>query len=131
LSKGEEATGGRERQYLLANTFEALLGAIYLDQGIDKARDFILKELVPMLKDIINQKLYKDFKSVFQELAQEKENITPSYKVLSEEGPDHDKTFVVGVFLGEKKVGEGKGKSKQIAEQGAARKALEIFGSRE
>ena len=127
LSKGEEATGGRDRQYLLANTFEALLGAIYLDSGIDQAKKLIHEELLPKLEHIIDKKLYKDFKSAFQEIAQEKQNTTPSYKVLDESGPDHNRTFKVGVFIGENQVGEGSGKSKQIAEQEAAASALAKF----
>jgi ribonuclease-3 len=124
LSRGEEATGGRTRQYLLANTFEALLGAIYLDQGINAAKDFIYQFLLPSLPNIIEQELYKDYKSKLQELSQEKLGITPVYKVISESGPDHAKTFKMGVFLGEKITAEGEGTSKQTAEQEAAKKAL-------
>jgi ribonuclease-3 len=124
LSKGEEATGGRQRQYILANTFEALLGAIYLDSGIENAKKLIEAELLPKLSNIINKKLYKDFKSNFQEIAQEKRNITPTYKVISEEGPDHNRTFTVGVFLNEELVAQGSGKSKQTAEQEAASNAI-------
>lgn len=127
LSKGEEATGGRDRQYLLANTFEALLGAIYLDSGLEKAEKLIGDFLLPLLPEIIDKGSYKDFKSALQELAQEKVNITPTYKVLEEVGPDHDRTFKVGVFLGDKQVGSGGGKSKQQAEQEAASNALENF----
>lgn len=128
LSKGEEATGGRDRQYLLANTFEALLGAIYLDCGIEPAKKLIHKVLIPKLGDIIDKKLYKDFKSAFQEVAQEKKNTTPSYRVIEETGPDHNRNFRVGVFLEENLVGEGSGKSKQAAEQEAAAAALAKFG---
>lgn len=124
LSKGEEATGGRERQYILANTFESLLGAIYLDNGIENARSLISRELLPELDEIINKKLYKDFKSAFQELSQEKRNITPTYRVISEEGPDHNRTFTVGVFLNEEQIAVGSGKSKQLAEQEAASSAI-------
>ena len=127
LSKGEEATGGRDRQYLLANTFEALLGAIYLDSGLAAASELIEGELLPLLPEIITKGSYKDFKSAFQEQAQERLNTTPTYKVTEEVGPDHDRTFKVGVFLAEKKVGEGMGKSKQQAEQEAASSALENF----
>ncbi|HSX57661.1 MAG TPA: ribonuclease III [Candidatus Saccharimonadales bacterium] len=127
LSKGEEATGGRERQYLLANTFEAFLGALYLDLGIKPCSELLNAHLIPRLNSIISQKLYKDYKSAFQEKAQEKVNITPIYQVIEETGPDHDRTFKVGVFLGEEKAGEGAGKSKQLAEQEAARSALEKF----
>ena len=124
LSKGEEATGGRERQYILANTFESLLGALYLDRGIGPARKLISRALLPKLEHIISKKLYKDFKSAFQELAQEKRNITPTYRVLSEEGPDHNRNFTVGVFLNEEEVAQGSGKSKQLAEQAAASEAI-------
>lgn len=127
LSKGEEATGGRDRQYLLANTFEALLGAIYLDSGIDPAEKLIQAELLPSLTNIIDKKLYKDFKSAFQEVAQEKVNVTPVYKVLEETGPDHNRNFKVGVFLNEEQAGVGEGKSKQTAEQEAAKSALAKF----
>ncbi len=124
LSKGEEATGGRDRQYILANTFESFLGAMYLDSGIEPARELVSRELLPALENIISNKLYKDFKSGFQELAQEKRNITPVYKVLSEEGPDHNRTFTVGVFLNDEEIAQGSGKSKQLAEQEAASSAI-------
>ncbi len=127
LSKGEEATGGRERQYLLANTLEALLGAIYLDLGLPKASELIHEQLIPLLPAIITTGSYKDFKSAFQEQSQDKLNVTPTYKVLEEIGPDHDRTFEVGVFISDKQVGKGKGKSKQQAEQEAASAALENF----
>lgn len=127
LSKGEEATGGRDRQYLIANTFEALLGAIYLDSGIKDAERLIKTYLLPLLPEIIDKGSYKDFKSALQELCQEKHNVTPNYKVLEEIGPDHDRTFKVGVFLAEKQIGEGVGKSKQQAEQEAASTALDNF----
>lgn len=125
LSKGEEATGGRDRPYLLANTFEALLGAIYLDSGLEKAEKLISRDLLPLLPEIITKGSYKDYKSALQESSQEKLNITPNYKVLEEIGPDHDRTFKIGVFLAEKKIGEGTGKSKQQAEQEAASQGLE------
>jgi ribonuclease-3 len=127
LSKGEEATGGRESQYLLANTFEAFLGALYLDLGLEKAKDFVSASLLPYIDQVIEEKLYKDFKSLLQEQAQEKLSITPIYKVLSEEGPDHSKTFKMGVYFEEKLVAEGLGGSKQKAEQDAAEKALANF----
>ncbi|MDP2671397.1 MAG: ribonuclease III [bacterium] len=127
LSKGEEATGGRNRQYLLANTFESFLGAIYLDSGLEKARTFVEKFLLPTIDEIVNQKLYKDFKSLLQEESQEKLSVTPIYKIISEEGPDHSKTFRMGVYFDEKLVAEGQGSSKQRAEQDAAEKALANF----
>jgi len=125
LSKGEETTGGRGRQYILANTFEALIGAIFLDQGIEEARKFIEKYLLIYLPEIIENKLYKDFKSLLQEKAQEKLSVTPVYKVVEEKGPDHAKIFKVSVLVSKKKVAEGVGRSKQSAEQEAAKKALE------
>ncbi len=125
LSKGEEATGGRERQFILANTFESLIGAIFLDQGLEKAKKFIEGNLLPYLPEIIEKKLYKDFKSQLQEISQEKLSVTPVYKVLQESGPDHARIFKIGVLVGDKVLGEGTGNSKQLAEQEAARRALE------
>jgi ribonuclease-3 len=124
LSKGEEGSGGRQNQYILANTFEALLGALYLDQGYQAASDFVHRELIGKLTDIIEQQLYKDPKSNLQEMAQEEISITPTYRVLSEEGPDHNKIFTVGVYAGNKLLGSGSGRSKQLAEQQAATSAL-------
>lgn len=128
LSKGEEASGGRQRPYLLANTFEALLGVIYLDQGLEVARQFVHDHIIPHLGDIIAQNLYKDFKSRLQEVSQEKLAVTPVYKVLEEAGPDHAKQFKIGVHLGDELAGQGEGSSKQSAEQEAARSALETKG---
>lgn len=124
LSKGEEAGGGRKNPYLLANTFEALAGAIFLDQGIETAENFVKKELLYKVQKILKTGL-KDAKSLFQEIAQEKYSITPVYKTLAEWGPDHDKHFRVGVFLGKRRVAEGEGRSKQAAEEAAANEALE------
>lgn len=124
LSKGEAKTGGRERRLLLANAFEALVGAIYLDQGIDEAEKFIKKNLITHLPIIIEKGLYQDAKSVLQERAQDEMGITPTYEVIEESGPDHAKKFKVGVYLGEKIFGEGEGSSKQIAQQNAAKKGL-------
>ncbi len=125
LSNGEEATGGREREYILANTFEAVLGALFLDKGLDACRTFVERELLYKIEDVIKTEQYKDAKSVFQEKAQDKFGITPSYKIEDSWGPDHEKNFKVGVFLGNDLWGEGQGKSKQKAEQNAAEKALE------
>lgn len=127
LSKGEEDSGGRRREYILANTFEAVLGALYLDQGIQTCRQFLKRELFYKIDTIIKEEKYKDFKSTFQELAQEKAGVTPIYSVLKEWGPDHDKRFRVGVFLSKKGYGQGEGSSKQEAEQEAARNALDKF----
>jgi len=125
MSKGEEESGGRESEYLLANALEALLGAIYLDKGYEAAKNTVAKFLLPKLPAIVKSEAYKDAKSKLQEIAQEQMAITPHYQVLSEWGPDHDKHFLIGVFVGKKKLGEGKGSSKQRAELDAAEKALE------
>ncbi len=124
LSKGESKDIGKARQYILANTFEALIGAIYLDQGYDSADIFIGKILLPHTEEIVSKKLWRDSKSLVQEKAQEFVNVTPSYKVLHEAGPDHDKHFTVGIYFGLALIAEGKGKSKQEAEQSAAMYAL-------
>lgn len=126
LSKGERKDTGKARQYILANTFEALVGAIYLDQGYKAAEIFINKNLLTHLKEILEKNLWRDAKSFFQEKAQEIAGITPSYKVLKEWGPDHNKHFLIGVFLEEELVAEGEGMSKQEAEQNAALSALKI-----
>jgi len=126
LSKGEAKDAGRARSYILANTYEAYVGAVYIDQGYDVAKSFIAKTLFGKIDTIVAKKLWRDAKSLVQEKAQEYLNVTPSYKVLHEAGPDHDKHFTIGVFFGDDRVAEGKGKSKQEAEQDAARRALEI-----
>jgi ribonuclease III len=131
MSRGEAKDTGRARQYLLANAFEAITGAMYLDQkekGYEVCRDFIMRNVLSELPEIIEKKLYMDPKSRFQEEAQEKSGITPSYRVMSESGPDHDKKFIVGVYLGEEKVAEGEGNSKQEAQRQAAEKGLEEKG---
>lgn len=128
LSRGEAKDKGRARQYILANTIEALIGAIFLDQGYDAARDFVAKTTLPLLDSVIAEGSWIDAKSLFQEEAQERTGITPLYKTLREEGPDHDKSFTVGVYLGSELAGEGQGKSKQDAEQAAARAGLTAKG---
>jgi ribonuclease III len=125
LSKGEERDTGRARQYILANTFESLIGGLYLDQGYEAAQDFIARRLFDRTDSIAEKRLWQDAKSRFQELAQDAVSITPSYVTLSQTGPDHDRVFTVGAFLGSEKIAEGKGRSKQEAEQSAAIKALE------
>ena len=125
LSRGEAKSEGRSRQLILANTFEALIGAIYLDQGYRTSFEFVRKHLLGHLKLIIDGKLYLDPKSHLQELAQEQYGVTPAYRVISEHGPDHAKSFTVGCFLENRLVGEGSGSSKQIAESSAASSALE------
>ncbi len=124
LSKGEAKDQGRARQFILANTFEAFVGALFLDQGYSGAEKFVEKVLFPLTDSIVKEGTWADAKSLFQEKAQDIVGITPAYKTLKEEGPDHDKHFTVGIFLDKDKVAEGSGKSKQDAEQDAARAAL-------
>jgi ribonuclease-3 len=128
LSRGEAKDTGRARGILLANAFEALVGAIYLDQGYDAAREFIAAHLFPKIDNIIQKKLWLDAKSSLQEKVQDVEGVTPSYSVLREWGPDHDKHFVVGVHVKDRLLAQGEGKSKQEAEQDAARAALDARG---
>ncbi len=128
LSKGEAKDQGRARQNILANTFESFVGALYLDQGYDAAQKFIAGALFGKLSDIIKTQSHRDAKSFVQEKAQEVYKTTPSYKVMSEAGPDHDKAFVIGIYFGDKKIAEGQGKSKQEAEQEAAKAALKSEG---
>lgn len=124
LSKGERKDTGKARQYILANAVEAVIGAIYLDQGYKAADTVIKKYIVSKLTEVIKQGLHIDNKSKFQEIAQEKYRVTPTYRVLTESGLDHAKQFLVGVYIGQEKKGEGKGTSKQEAQQNAAREAL-------
>lgn len=128
LSKGEARDRGRARNFILADTMEAIIGAIYVDGGYDAAQSFIAVHVFPLLDDIIKHNLWIDAKSKFQEIAQEKTSTTPAYKTVKEEGPDHDKRFTVGVFIGTEMMGCGDGQSKQDAEQAAARDALEKKG---
>ncbi len=124
LSKGEEKSGGRNRSLILANTFEALIGAIYLDLGYEKASEFIHKYLISLLPEIIEKRLYIDPKSRLQEVSQEDLGSTPEYRVMSEQGPDHQKEFIVGVYVAGKLLAQGSGSSKQRSEQSAATEAL-------
>ena len=119
---------GRARQYILANVFEAIVGAMYLDQGYEATQKFIVQAVMPRIDDVLAKKLYKDPKSLFQDEAQERVGITPTYDVVREWGPDHDKHFVIGVFLGKELVAEGEGPSKQIAQEAAARNGLAVKG---
>jgi ribonuclease-3 len=128
LSKGESRDIGRARQTILANTYESFVGALYLDQGYEPCKKFIMDSLVPRIEEIIKMKSWKDAKSQVQEEAQERLGVTPAYHVVGESGPDHDKYFTVGIFFGEQKIAEGKGKSKQEAQQTAALAALEKKG---
>lgn len=124
LSRGEEASGGREKPSTLANALEAIIGAMYLDQGFDRTREFVFTFILSKLRTLVARGMHRDPKSLFQEIAQARLNVTPAYEVLSEEGPDHEKVFTVSVLLGQERVAEGKGLSKQRAEQAAAESAL-------
>ncbi|HNZ55172.1 MAG TPA: ribonuclease III [Candidatus Paceibacterota bacterium] len=124
LSKGEAKDTGRARQIILANTFEAIIGAIYLDRGYEAAFNFIQKYLLDRAEEIIKKTIVEDYKSYFQKKAQEVYGITPSYQLLKEIGPDHNKVFTIALFIGEEQVAVGEGLSKQEAEQEAAKSGL-------
>lgn len=126
LSRGEARDTGRARQYILANTFESFVGALYLDQGYESAKRFIISFVIPKLEMVLEKRLHRDPKSLFQEEAQERVGVTPTYEVIREWGPDHDKHFVIGVYLGQELVAGGEGPSKQAAQEEAARKGLEV-----
>lgn len=124
MSKGEEITGGRTRPYILANTFEAIVGAIYLDQGYDIAKNFLVQKLFPKITEIVENRLDIDPKSKLQEISQEELNYTPVYELISSKGPDHNKSFLMAVKIKNKVFGKGEGRNKQEAEQNAAQDAL-------
>ncbi len=124
LSKGESRDTGRARQTILANAFEAVVGALYLDQGYTAAYGFIERHVISRVDDVVKSGAWRDAKSEFQELAQAKYGLTPKYDTVSAEGPDHDKKFLISVSVGDVAIAEGEGKSKQEAEQEAAKKAL-------
>jgi ribonuclease-3 len=126
MGKGEKHSGGSKR--VLASAFEAVLGAIYLDQGIESVRQFLLPRLEPMAIHIVKKRLFKDNKSLFQELAQARDGITPVYRLINQEGPSHDREFTVEVMVGDEVAGQGQGRNKQTAEQEAAHAALENRG---
>ena len=128
LSRGEARDTGRARQYILANAVEAVIGAIYLDQGYKVCDKFIKKFVLDELRGVLESGSYKDYKSLFQEQAQERAGITPTYEVIKEWGPDHAKHFHVGVYLEKELMGEGSGPSKQDAQQAAAESALKNKG---
>ena len=128
MSKGEAKDVGRARQYILANVFEACIGAIYMDQGYEAAKTFIAGRLFGLTEEIVRQRSWQDAKSRFQELSQENVSVTPTYETIGQSGPDHDRVFTVGVFLRQERVAEGSGRSKQEAEQQAALKAIEAKG---
>lgn len=131
MSKGERRTGSdRARQQILANAFEALIGAIYLEKGYDIAEKFIFDNIIRKLEGILESGTWRDPKSHLQEVSQRVDGMTPQYKVVQEEGPDHDKVFTVGVYVGHKLMGKGVGPSKQFAQQQAATTALEAYAAR-
>ena len=127
MSKGEKNGSDRARLQILANAFEAVVGAIYLEFGYDTASDFIHKNIIVKLDDILREGTWRDPKSHLQEVSQRIDGHTPIYRVLEEDGPDHDKVFTLGVFVGEKQMGQGTGPSKQAAQQAAAKAALEKY----
>ncbi len=127
MSRGEKNGSSRARQQILANAFEAVIGAIYLERGYDDAEKFIAKHILSKLDDILKTGSWRDPKSHLQEVSQRIDGQTPVYRVLSEEGPDHDKVFTLGVFVGDKRMGKGTGSSKQNAQQEAARAALKAY----
>jgi hypothetical protein len=127
MSKGEKNGSERAHLQILANAFEAVIGAIYLERGFEDARDFIHKHIIVKLEGILESGSWRDPKSYLQEISQRVDSQTPVYKVLCEEGPDHDKVFTLGVFVGEKMMGRGTGPSKQVAQQQAARAAIDKY----
>lgn len=133
MSKGEEESGGKDKTYLLANLYEAIIGAIYLEAGYEECRSFIDRTLLKKIKRIIREELFIDPKTRVQEIIQEKFKVTPTYEIIQEEGPDHDKSFTVEIRRGRKAIATGVGQSKQKAEEDAARNAIEILedGSRD
>lgn len=131
MSKGEEAGGGRANKNILADTFEAVLGAMYLDQGFEACVEFLQANLFHKVEEIVANNLHRDFKTTFQELVQSKGQPTPYYQVLDEQGPDHDKVFTVGLYVDGEQVSTGRGKSKQLAHQQAAKAALEKLDTTE
>lgn len=131
LSKGEEESNGRKNESILANTFEAFIGALYLDQDIDAVREFLAHTIIPKIEEYVQKKVFKDPKSLLQEYVQSKKKNSPVYKVLQEVGPAHAKTFTIGVFVDEDQLGEGVGHSKQEGEEKAAEQALEQLSKTE
>ena len=127
MSKGEEATGGRQNRSILADTFEAFLGAVYLDQGYDTCVKLLTEHIFKKAAVVLEAESYKDNKSLLQEVSQSRYKVTPQYNLISESGPDHDKEFVMQVMIGSEIFGQGKGKSKQIAQEDAAKNTLEMI----
>lgn len=130
LSRGERRGSDRARAQILANCFEALIGAIYLDKGYEVADEFIKKHILSKLEGILDSGSWRDPKSHLQEVSQSIDNMTPQYRVIEEVGPDHEKEFTLGVYVGDTLMGTGSGPSKQIAQQLAARNALDVYAKR-
>ena len=131
MSRGEKQGSARARQQILANAFEATTGAIYLDKGYEAAKKYITDNILSTLPQILEEESWRDPKSYLQEISQARDGFTPIYKVLKEDGPDHDKNVTLGVFVGDKKMGEGEGPSKQTAQQEAAREAIRKYKNNE
>lgn len=130
MSRGEKQGSDRARQQILANTFEAVTGAIYLERGYDDAAIFIHKYIISKLDSVLESGSWRDAKSYLQEVSQRIDSQTPHYRVIEEEGPDHDKIFILGVYVGNKLMGKGSGPSKQVAQQQAAQAALDEYAKR-
>ncbi len=130
MSKGEKQGSERARLQILANAFEATIGSIYLDQGYDRAAEFITKHILSKLDAILSEGSWRDPKSHLQEVSQQRDGATPVYRVMNEEGPDHDKVFTLGAYVNDKLMGKGIGPSKQAAQQQAARAALAEYAKR-
>lgn len=128
MSRGEEASGGRSKDSTLADTLEAFIGALYLDQGLEAAKEFVHRIILVRLKALLAEGRHKDEKSALQEVAQEKTGITPTYETINETGPDHLKVFTCAVFIGDEQIATGTGNTKQKAEQSAAKEALKVKG---
>ena len=131
MSRGEKRGSDRARMHIIANAFEALIGAIYLDQGYEIASEFIKQHILTKTDAILADESWRDPKSYLQELTQRIDNQMPSYKVMNEDGPDHDKTFTIGVYVNKKLIGKGSGTSKQMAQQEAAKKAIDSYKKKE
>jgi ribonuclease-3 len=127
MSRGEAESGGADKDYLLANTYESILGAIYMDQGYEECKKFVHKTLVPKVENIVENRLDIDSKTKIQEMIQSEYKVTPTYDVIDEEGPDHDKTFTVAVKIEDETIGTGKGSSKQKAEEDAASDGIKFL----
>lgn len=127
LSKGEEESGGKDKEYIIADLYEAVLGAIYLDKDYETAKEYVTRTILKKVDKVVEEELFIDPKTKIQELSQAKYKVTPTYTILKEEGPDHDKHFTIGLFLENKEIAQGVGTSKQKAEEDAARKAILIM----